>query len=176
MYEGGIREPLLVRWPGVVEAGRTIATPVSSPDFLPTLLDAAGVSPAPGQVLDGVSLKPVLAGGVGPERALFWHYPHYGNQGGAPAAAIRRGDWKLIEWLEDGRVELFNLADDLGEQRDLAARAPERATALQAELHAWQQAVGARAPTPNPAYDPAKPSGRGAVRAGSKRTPAAGPP
>ena len=176
MYEGGIREPLLVRWPGVVEAGRTIATPVSSPDVLPTLLDAAGVSPAPGQVLDGVSLKPVLAGGVGPERALFWHYPHYGNQGGAPAAAIRRGDWKLIEWLEDGRVELFNLADDLGEQRDLAARAPERATALQAELHAWQQAVGARAPTPNPAYDPAKPSGRGAVRAGSKRIPAAGPP
>jgi arylsulfatase A-like enzyme len=176
MYEGGIREPLLVRWPGVAAAGSTMTTPVSSPDFFPTLLAAAGAPPAAGQGADGVNLRPVLAGGAGPERALFWHYPHYGNQGGAPAAAIRRGDWKLIEWLEDGRVELFHLAADLGEQHDLAAREPDRVAALRAELHAWQQSVGALQPTPNPAYDPTKPNGRHAARAGPVRPAPTGSP
>lgn len=160
IYEGGIREPLIIRWPGVTTPGSLIATPVSSPDFFPTLLEAAGVPPADGQILDGRSLVPLLQGGTFPERALFWHYPHYGNQGGAPAAAVRRGDWKLIEWQEDGRLELFNLAADLGEQTDLAPREPDRAARLREELHAWQRQVGARFPAPNPAYDPAKPSGR----------------
>src|SRR6185312_11050050 len=121
MYEGGVGEPLLVRWPKEVKAGSVVEAPVSSPDFFPTLLEAAGAKPQPGQTLDGRSLMPLLKGGESPERALFWHYPHYGNQGGAPGAAIRRGDWKLIEWLEDGRVELFDLAADPGEQIDLAA-------------------------------------------------------
>jgi arylsulfatase A-like enzyme len=164
MYEGGIREPLLVRWPGVTKAGSVIDVPVSSPDFFPTLLDAAGVKPAAGQVLDGISLRPLLAGGAAPERALFWHYPHYGNQGGAPAAAIRRGDWKLIEWQEDGRVELFNLAADPGERNDLAAREGGRVEGMLRELRAWQQDVGAKSPAANPAYDAAKPDGRGARR------------
>lgn len=160
IYEGGIREPLIVRWPGVTKPGSLADTPVCSPDFFPTLLEAADAKPAPGQVLDGTSLKPVLSGQALPERALFWHYPHYGNQGGAPAAAVRRGDWKLVEWLEDGRVELFNLANDLGETKDLAAQEPQRVAQMRDELHAWQQQVGAKFPIPNPKYDPARPSGR----------------
>jgi arylsulfatase A-like enzyme len=160
-YEGGVREPLIVRWPAVVKGGGVVSTPVSSPDFFPTLLEAAGVKPQPGQTLDGVSLMPVLQGGSLPERGLFWHYPHYGNQGGAPNAAVRRGDFKLIEWLEDGRVELFDVKQDLGEQTDLAAKQPERVTELREELHAWQKSVGAKFPVPNPAYDAAKPTGRG---------------
>jgi arylsulfatase A-like enzyme len=168
MYEGGIREPLLVRWPGVAKPGSVVTAPVSSPDFFPTLLEAAGVQPQPGQVLDGVSLVPALKGGPLPERALFWHYPHYGNQGGAPGAAIRRGDWKLIEWQEDNRPELFNLAIDLGETHDLAASEPQRVAKLRDELHAWQKQVGAKFPSPNPNYDPAKPNGRAATRPGSQ--------
>jgi arylsulfatase A-like enzyme len=164
MYEGGIREPLLIRWPAVVKAGSVIATPVSSPDYFPTLLDAAQVQAQPGQKLDGVSLLPVLKGGDLPERALFWHYPHYGNQGGAPAAAIRRGDWKLIEWMEDQRVELFHLGQDIGEKNDLAKAEPERAAKLLAELRAMQKDVGALMPTPNPHYRADQLSGR-AVRA-----------
>ncbi len=167
MYEGGIREPLLVRWPGVVKADSVIRTPVSSPDFFPTLLEAAGAKPQPGQTLDGVSLIPLLKGGTLAERALFWHYPHYGNQGGAPGAAVRRGDWKLIEWAEDNRAELFNLAQDIGEQTSLAEKEPQRAAQLHAELAAWQKQVGAKFATPNPNYDATKSSGRAA-----KRTPA----
>ncbi|MGE0758043.1 MAG: sulfatase [Pirellulaceae bacterium] len=164
LYEGGIREPFLVRWPEEVAAGRVIGTPVSSPDLFPTLLEVAGAPTPRGETRDGVSLVPLLRGGELPERALFWHYPHYGNQGGAPGAAIRRGDWKLIEWFEGNRAELFNLADDLGEQQDQSETQRERAEALQAELHAWQQRVGAKFPVPNPAFDAAKPNGRSANR------------
>jgi len=162
LYEGGIREPLIVRWPGKVKPGAVIDTPVSSPDFMPTLLAAAGATPAAAS--DGVNFLPLFDGKALPARALFWHYPHYGNQGGAPGAAIRRGDWKLIEWSEDNRAELFNLAADPGEKNDLAAKEPERVKKLRAELHAWQKDVGAKIPTPNPSYDAAKPSGRAAKR------------
>ncbi len=164
MYEGGIREPLLVRWPAMVQPGKVIETPVSSPDFFPTLLDAADIKPQPDQTLDGMSLLPLLKDGALPERALFWHYPHYGNQGGAPSAAVRRGDWKLIEWQEDNRVELFNLATDIGESNDLAAQEPLRVAGLRAELHEWQEQVGAKFPIPNPNFDSVKPSGRAAKR------------
>jgi len=112
----------------------------------------------------GVSLLPLLKGESLPERPLFWHYPHYGNQGGAPAAAIRRGDWKLIEWFEDNCLELLNLAADLGEQTNLAAQEPQRVEKLRDELHAWQKSVGAKLPIPNPNYDATKPSGRAAKR------------
>jgi arylsulfatase A-like enzyme len=99
LYEGGIREPLVVRWPSVLKAGQTIDTPVCSPDYFATLMDVAGGKTT--SKIDGVSLRPLLEGkGDLPERALCWHYPHYGNQGGAPGAAIRRGDWKLIQWFE----------------------------------------------------------------------------
>jgi len=164
LYEGGIREPLLARWPAVIQPGRVARAPVSSPDLFPTLLEVAGAKPQSGQALDGVSLVPVFRGGGLPERALFWHYPHYGNQGGAPAAAIRRGDWKLIEWFEDRRVELFNLVVDLGEQHNLYRLDPARADRLRAELHAWQNQVGAKFPTVNPKYTPTYPSGRSAER------------
>jgi arylsulfatase A-like enzyme len=150
MYEGGIRVPLLMRWPGVIQPGSIVHAPVSSPDFFPTLIEAVGAKPSSGQALDGVSLLPLFKGGTLPERALFWHYPHYGNQGGAPCAAIRRGDWKLIEWFEDRRVELFNLADGIGEQHDLYRQHPGRADGLRAELRAWQAQVGAKFPGVNP--------------------------
>lgn len=164
LYEGGIREPLIVRWPGTIKPGLVVNTPVSSPDFYPTLLEISGARAPAGQRLDGVSLVPVFKGGSLPERALFWHYPHYGNQGGAPGAAIRRGSWKLIEWAEDSRVELFNLAENIGEKNNIAAQEPQRVAALRSELHAWQTDVGARFPIPNPDYDPAKPSGRASTR------------
>lgn len=171
MYEGGIREPLLVRWPGTVKPGTVVTTPVSSPDFFPTLLEAAGAKPQPGQTLDGTSLVPVLRGEAQPERALFWHYPHYGNQGGAPAAAVRRGEWKLIEWLEDGRTELYHLTKDPGETNDLAAKEPERVAKMRAELQAWQKQVGAKFPVPNAGYDPARPDGRAAQRPAARQKP-----
>jgi arylsulfatase A-like enzyme len=163
MYEGGIRVPLIVRWPGKVKPATVIATPVSSPDFFPTLLHAAGAPPAP-EPTDGCNFLPLLQGGTAPERNLYWHYPHYGNQGGAPAAAIRQGDWKLIHWLEHDRAELFNLKEDLGETNNLAAKYPERVAALVSELQTWQKIVGAKFPVPNPKFDPNKPSGRAAVR------------
>jgi len=169
-YEGGIRVPFLVRWPkwvnpkAHVQPGSDIAEPISSPDLFPTLLNAAGQQPREGQILDGISLVPILGGVTVRDRDLYWHYPHYGNQGGAPGAAIRRGPWKLIEWFEDDRVELFNLADDPGEQRDLAASQPQRVEELRTSLHAWQQLVGAKFPIRNPGFDSDKPNGRIAER------------
>lgn len=160
MYEGGIREPLIIRWPGVAKAGSTIAMPVSSPDFFPTLLEAAGAQPMKDQVLDGISLIPVLKGDAMPARSLYWHYPHYGNQGSAPSAAVRTGDWKLIEWFEDQRCELFNLADDPSERKDLSLAHPMRVTKMKMDLRQWQKEVGAKFPTGNPKFDPSKQSGR----------------
>jgi arylsulfatase A-like enzyme len=174
MYEGGIRESLIVRWPALVKPGSLVSTPVSSPDFFPTLLEATHTQPQAGQKLDGLSLLPVFKGSDLPERALFWHYPHYGNQGGAPTAAIRKGDWKLIEWMEDSRVELFNLAQDLSEKTNLAPKEPERVAQMLAELRVYQQDVNAILPKPNPRYNPDQPSGRAAGgrkdKAGKKST------
>jgi len=149
-YEGGIRVPLIVRWPGVTSPGAVCREPMISTDFFPTLLEMAGRAPLPERHLDGASLVPLLKGGVRPRRPLFWHYPHYGNQGGTPGGALRLGDLKLIEWFEDDRVELFNLRDDPGETRNLAADRPETATALRQKLHDWRASVNARMPTPNP--------------------------
>jgi arylsulfatase A-like enzyme len=162
MYEGGIREPLLVRWPARVKAGCEIHTPVISVDFYPTIMEAAGQALSAQQ--DGMSLLPLFSGGEAPERGLYWHYPHYGNQGGAPSAAVRRGDWKLIHWMEEERYELYDLSQDLSEKHDLATQNSERVTAMKLELKAWQQQVGAKFPLPNPRYDASKPSGRAAVR------------
>ncbi|MDA1272833.1 MAG: sulfatase [Verrucomicrobia bacterium] len=151
-WEGGIREALYVKWPGVAKAATT-DIPATGTDFFPTLLEMAGLPLMPEQHLDGVSLVPVLKGGTLPGRPLFWHYPHYGNQGGEPSAIIRRDEWKLIHYFEDGRNELYHIGRDLGEQNDLAAVEPERVAALFAELSAWQKGVGTRFPTPNPNYD-----------------------
>lgn len=165
LYEGGIREPLIVRWPGTVKPGSVIDTPVSSPDFYPTLLEIARLEAKPGQVRDGVSVVSQLLGRAEqPNRSLFWHYPHYGNQGGAPGAAILHGDWKLIHWYEDDALELYNLAQDIGEATNLAAEHPDRVEQLSAELRDWQKRVSARFPTRHPNYDPSKPSGRASQR------------
>lgn len=155
LYEGGIREPLIVRWPGVVKPGAVCRAPVSSVDLYPTWLEAAGAQPDPGHVLDGVSLVPLLAQRGKPERdTLFWHYPHYHHS--TPAGAVRQGDWKLIEFFEDGRLELYNLRKDLGETRNRAEEMPRKAKELHQKLAAWRDAVNAAMPTPNPDYDPAR--------------------
>jgi arylsulfatase A-like enzyme len=150
LYEGGIREPMIVKWPGIIEPGSVSNVPVISTDFYPTILEMAGLPLRTRQHLDGVSLVPLLRrSGSTDERALYWHYPHYGNQGGSPASAVRVGDWKLIEFFEDRRLELYNLKDDLGERHNLLAAQPKKAAELHEKLRAWRSAVGARLPTPN---------------------------
>ena len=154
LYEGGIREPWIVRWPGVTRAGTTCDVPVVSMDVYPTVLEALGLDPRPQQHVDGTSLAPLLRGeqGIG-ERALYWHYPHYGNQGGAPSGVIRAGRYKLIEWFEDGSVELYDLETDLGESTNIAAERPEMADDLRSRLSAWRARVDAKMPSPNPEFD-----------------------
>lgn len=170
LYEGGIRVPLVVRWPAIQNlfhhsrGGAVVDAPVASPDLYPTLLEACGIETPSEQSVDGVSWLPLLQGNPVPERALFWHYPHYGNQGGAPGAAIRLGPWKLIEWFEDSSTELFNLEEDLAEQHDRADDEPSRVADMKAQLRSWQEGVGVLWPTPNSAFDPAKKNGRAADR------------
>jgi len=167
LYDGGIREPWIIRAPGVTRPGSHCDTPVVSTDFYPTLLELAGLPPMPQQHLDGVSLVPLLKGGALQRGPLFWHYPHYGNQGGAPGGAVRDGDWKLIEWYEDSHCELFNLRDDLGEKTNLAEGNPTKVEELRGKLAAWRKSVQAVMPTPNPKpaaqsqhYLPANSSGK----------------
>lgn len=165
LYEGGIREPMIVCWPGVTAPGSTCDEPVTSTDFYPTMLEIAGLPAKPAQHVDGRSLVPLLKDGGALDRdAIYWHYPHYGNQGGSPGSAIREGDWKLIEWFEDGRLELYNLANDIGETEDLSGKHLERVKAMHAKLQAWRESVDARMPSPNPKYDPQKKRMRGARR------------
>lgn len=177
LYEGGLRVPMIMRWPArqrAGDAGRLVETPVITMDITATVRDAitpasrrgsASLSATATTPLDGISLLPLLSDApLAADRALYWHYPHYGNQGGAPGAAIRQGNLKLIEWFEDGRTELFDVVDDLGETTDLAAERPADVTRLRRALHAWQADVGARQTTANTAYDPAAPSGRAARR------------
>jgi arylsulfatase A-like enzyme len=149
-YEGGIRVPLIISAPGVTRPGSVCHTPVITTDFYPTLLELTGVAPAPEHHLDGVSLVPLLKGGEIRRRTLFWHYPHYGNQGGAPCGFVRDGEWKLIEWYEDGGRELYNLSDDPREQHDVAAANQEIVRNLAARLDAWRAEVKAVMPTANP--------------------------
>ncbi len=153
LYEGGIREPMIIKWSGASNEGNICAVPVTSTDFYPTILEMAGFSGNPKQHRDGVSLVPLLKGKTGLEReAIFWHYPHYGNQGGSPGSAIREGDFKLIEFFEDDHVELYNLKEDIGEMNNLATEMPDKVVDLHKKLHAWQQEVDAQMPTVNPHY------------------------
>ena len=154
-YEGGVRVPWIVCAPGVTKPGSTCDAPVISTDYYPTLLELAGLPAKPEQHLDGVSLVALLKGtATSRGRPLYWHYPHYGNQGGAPYGAIRDGDWKLIEWYEDGALELYNVPADIGEKSNLATQQPEKVRELRAKLVAWRTEVGALMPTPNPDFDP----------------------
>jgi arylsulfatase A-like enzyme len=157
LYEGGVRVPFLARWPGKIPEGTTTDHPVISVDLFPTLLELGGGTPPAGHPLDGVSVvKTLTSGGKdAPARdALYWHFPGYLGSAGntwrtTPAGAVRAGDWKLIEFFEDGRRELYNLKDDLGQRKNRAADEPDRAKELYAKLTAWRAAVGAKMPTPN---------------------------
>ncbi|MFH1717341.1 MAG: sulfatase [Planctomycetota bacterium] len=149
LYEGGIREPMIIKWPGVVKPGSTCGEPVTSTDFYPTMLQMAGLPLRPKQHVDGVSLVALLKGNGRPKReAIYWHYPHYHGSGSKPSGAIRAGDYKLIEWYEDNSIELYNLKDDLGEKDDMAGKMPEKAAELRGLLHRWLKQTKADVPTP----------------------------
>ena len=152
-YEGGIRVPLIIRAPGVSQPGSVSHVPATSTDFYPTVLEMAGLPSQPQQHCDGLSLVPLLKGAEEPARdALYWHFPHHHGSNWTPGAAVRAGDWKLIEFYEEQRVELYNLTDDLSERNDLAAQMPKKRDELLEKLHAWQGQVAAKLPKPNPDY------------------------
>ena len=152
LYEGGLRVPMIVRGPGVAR-GRVVDSPFVNMDWMPTLLELAG-APAAGAV-DGISQAAVLTSGksASPGRPLYWHIPHYTNQGSRPAGAMRDGRWKLVEHYDDGKVELFDLDADRGEMTDVAAKEGARAAAMRTRLREWRTSVRAQENTPNPAFD-----------------------
>jgi len=166
LYEGGIREPMAVRWPGVVKPGTTSETPVIAVDMFPTILEMTGAQTPEGKLLDGVSIVPILKGqGDLDRKAIFWHFPAYlqGKAKGAkdehfrtrPTGAVRAGDFKLIEYFEDGALELYNLADDISEQNNLVDAMPRKAAELYKLMLAWRKEVDAPVPTElNPEYNP----------------------
>lgn len=161
LYEGGVRVPLLVRWPGVTRPATICRTPVVSPDYYPTILEMAGLKgdAQHNATVDGLSIAPLLRNPAATLKrdTLFFHYPHY-YQTTSPVSAVRAGDWKLLEYHEDNRVELYDLKNDLSEAHDLAATMPDKAEALRRQLHAWRETVGAQMPTPNPNFKPQSPA------------------
>jgi arylsulfatase A-like enzyme len=147
LYEGGVREPWIVKWPGVTKPGSICDVPVMNTDILPTVLEACGMPARPDLHKDGVSFAPLLRGETKPaHEALFWHFPHYGNHGSGPCSSVRVGDWKLIHWIEDDSVELFNIATDLSEKNNLAAQYPDRVKQLRTRLEAWRKETAANLP------------------------------
>ncbi len=154
LYEGGIRVPFIIRWTDRLEPGRTVGQLAMTTDIHPTLLEMAGLGTAPQEHHDGDSLKSILDSIASFDRGpMFWHFPHYHGSGNAPSGAVRKGDYKLIEWFEDGRIELYDLATDEGESNDLVATMPEKARQLSDLLVEWRQAVDAGMPTPNPDWE-----------------------
>ncbi len=155
-HEGAVREPLIVKWPGKIKAGSTNDEMVIGMDFYPTIMEFAGLAAKPDQHADGVSLVPLLSGAKTEldRDTLYWHYPHYHRT--KPYGAIREGDWKLIEFFEDGKLELYDLKNDPSETKDLAASNPEKAQQLLEKLKAWRVSVKAQMMTPNPNYVPEK--------------------
>lgn len=152
LYEGGIRIPLIVKWPKQIKGGTESAVAVTSVDYFPTLAEVAGCGTPGEQILDGINiLTPPVANQTNTDRAIFWHYPVYHH--GVPASAVRLGDWKLIEFLDDDHVELYNLDSDLGEREDLSKINPEKTRELRSMLNSWRNSVSAGMPMPNPAFD-----------------------
>jgi len=153
-YEGGIRTPMIVRWPGVTEAGATCDTPVSMLDFYPTLTHIAGANPPADQPMDGANITPLFRGQSIAGRALYWHFPGYLQAYGPgawrtpPVSVLRAGDYKLIEFLEDNRLELYNLADDVGERHNLVDTQPDKTRQLHDQLKAWRRRIDAPMPKP----------------------------
>jgi len=152
LYEGGVREPTIIRAPGVTQAGNVSNQPIVSMDFFPTMLELAGLPPKPELHADGRSIVPELKGKKGKIRPLFWHYPHYHGSTWKPGASIRDGDWKLIKFYDHEKVELYNLKDDPAESKDLSGQNPKIAKDLESKLVAWQKRMNAKLPMPNPAY------------------------
>ncbi len=152
-WEGGIREPYFIKVPWLKDKPKTIDYPVTGTDFYPTILDLVDVNLLSNQHMDGVSLKPLLEGKEIADRPLFWHYPHYGNQGGEPASIIRNKEWKLIHYWEDGRDELYNLQSDPGEQQDVADQHPKVASKLSTQLQAFLNKVDAKTPVRDTTFD-----------------------
>jgi arylsulfatase A len=163
LYEGGIREPLIVRWPSVVQPASTCSEPVISVDFFPTFLEILGLKNKAPKPIDGVSLLPLLTQ-TGPlnRRAIYWHYPHYHSSSIGPGGAVRMGDYKLLEWFDEticgagNEFELYNLKQDIGEQNNLAKKMPEKTRELKEMLANWRKEVNAQMLTPNPNYNPQK--------------------
>lgn len=152
LYEGGIRVPFLVKYPEKVKAGSKCDTPVVGVDFYPTLLELAGADLKPEQHKDGVSLVSMLEGEKQNRGDIFFHYPHYGGKGDAPAGAIRSGDYKLIEFYEDGHIELYNLKKDISETTNLAEKNPSLAAKLLSRLQQWRAGIDAQMPQINSTY------------------------
>jgi len=153
LYEGGIRVPLIISWPGKINAGFKTDYPTIATDLYPTLMDLADIGLKKSQHVDGMSLKPVLKNEKTEERPIFWHYPHYsGGLGGAPSGAVRLGNFKLIEFFEDNHIELYNLEKDISEAYDLVETNPEKVNELKMLLHKWRKDVGAQMPFANPDY------------------------
>lgn len=155
LYEGGLRIPLIVRWPDKIKASQVEDTPVSLMDLMPTLLEIVGLDPSKTVgPLDGISLKKNWlqkdAIASTKDRTFYWHFPHYTNQGSRPAAAIRQGNWKLIEYLEDGSIELYDLDKDVGEKNNVAKDFPDKSSALAESLHQWQKRTGVQFGVSNP--------------------------
>jgi arylsulfatase A-like enzyme len=161
-YEGGVREPFIVKWKNKIKAGTKSDEMVIGTDIYPTILDMAGLSLRPEEHKDGISILPVLTGEISKlgRDVLFWHYPHYHRTN--PYGAVRHGDWKLIEFYEDGALELYNLKADPKEENNLATTKKSKAKQLLKELQVWRKSVDAQMPTPNPNYDPAKVGEKGA--------------
>lgn len=154
MQEGGVRVPLIMRWPGVIEAGSHPSEPVTTPDFYPTLLAAAGLRPRPEQLIDGVDLMPLLRGEEFHRGPIFWHYPHYSNQGGTPSAAVRDGRWKMILPFETQKPMLFDLITDPGETADQAGTETRTVARLHSVLLDWLRTVQIPIPRANPYPEP----------------------
>jgi arylsulfatase A len=156
LYEGGIRVPCIVKWPGKGNAGTVSDEPIISTDFYPSILEMAGLPLMKEQHKDGVSIAPLLKGADSLNRDdIFWHFPHYSNHGmQPPSGAVRSGDYKLIEYFENYTVQLFNLKDDIGEQNDLSKSMPDKVAELRNKLHAWRKSVDAQMPELNPDYNP----------------------
>ncbi len=155
MYEGGIRVPLIIKWPGKGLQGVVSDVPVTSPDFYPTIVEMIGLEVENKNQKDGISMVPILKGGKKIEReAIYWHFPHYSNHGNqSPGGVIRSGDYKLLEYYENNTIQLFNLANDIGEQNDLSTLEPERVNKLRSLLTNWRRNVNAKMMLPNSKYD-----------------------
>jgi arylsulfatase A-like enzyme len=155
MYEGGVRVPLIIKWPKITSFNSICDLPVTSPDFYPTILNMANLPLIPEQHKDGLSLVPLLKDSKKIDRdMIFWHYPHYGNQGGKPASSIRKGDYKLIEFFEDNHLELYNLKEDIKEINNLVSIKQKEAKEMKELLYKWRNQINVKIPEHNPDFIP----------------------